>query len=181
MASINLGFISLQEEPLPEFQWAIWAGNWGAPLTMPKISLWCFDGPDQTSLSHCPTNTTTVKAILLAAKLLGVVGLIDNQEGNPHSKLSGFSPNRATYWSNSAADYLQYGYFIEDTSNIDDILLGGPYYSKPATNKSTVQYPSIPGIMTRAFSYLWVGFSAVLLCGSYKIIKLHEKDKALLN
>lgn len=148
----------LQDENLTEFEWALFGGNWGAPLVLPKTTLWCFDNEDQTSLSKCETNTTTIKAILLASKLLGVVGLIDDQEGDvdltDRSSLSQRYVSQKGTYQNSFS-------LLDSTSSmesrkIDKVLLGGPYHTKAPSNTSIVQYPSIPGIMTRGFSYLWV-------------------------
>lgn len=147
----------LQEDNLTEFEWALYGGNWGAPLQMPSMTLWCLDNPQQTVLSECPNNSTGVKGILLASKLLSIPAIVEGNE----QRTSNIDGTDQVY----TASYV---YVDTDESTIQDpvnkVLLGGPYSVRLPSNSSTVGFPSHPGVLTRGFSYLWVSPGSPSCC-----------------
>ena len=43
-----------------QWQWAVFPGNWGAPLSASPLDLYCF-GDNDTTIVACPSNSTTIK------------------------------------------------------------------------------------------------------------------------
>jgi len=43
-----------------QWQWAVFPGNWGAPLSESPLELYCF-GDNDTTIAPCPSNSTTIK------------------------------------------------------------------------------------------------------------------------
>ena len=63
-----------------EWSWALYNGNWGAPLQTPESALYCLDAA-QTEMFECPANDTSIQAITRVLNLLQVAQVIDSQEG----------------------------------------------------------------------------------------------------
>ncbi|KAI8107160.1 hypothetical protein M9434_001805 [Picochlorum sp. BPE23] len=63
-----------------EWEWAVYPGNWGAPLRSAPLTIFCFN-ENATQYITCPNNSTTIQAIKTIADVLGLSKTIDGQEG----------------------------------------------------------------------------------------------------
>lgn len=63
-----------------EWEWAVYPGNWGAPLQRAPLSIYCFNG-NATSFVPCDNNSTVIQAIRTIADVLGLSETINGQEG----------------------------------------------------------------------------------------------------
>ena len=74
--AIEEGYDGLNSE---EWQWAVYPGNWGAPLVQPPLSLKCLN-QEATEYIQCDQNSTVIKAIYTIANLLDFSKLVGDQE-----------------------------------------------------------------------------------------------------
>eukprot|EP00889_Picochlorum_renovo_P004074 jgi/Picre1/31104/NNA_006459.t1 len=63
-----------------EWEWAVYPGNWGAPLRSAPLTIFCFNN-NATQYIECNNNSTTIRAIKTIADVLGLSNTIDGQEG----------------------------------------------------------------------------------------------------
>jgi hypothetical protein len=66
------------DQNMTEFEWALYGGNWGAPLQNPTATLTCIS-ENQTYLYDCP-NDTAIQATQQALKLLKVLPIAASTE-----------------------------------------------------------------------------------------------------
>ena len=62
------------------WEWAVYPGNWGAPLLQSPLTLECLN-PTSTAYVSCNENSTIIKGIYSIAKILNLGDVIDGQEG----------------------------------------------------------------------------------------------------
>jgi hypothetical protein len=67
-----------------EWEWAVFPGNWGAPLVQASTKLVCID-TESEEYFECDRNSTTIKAIYSIVDVLGLVGIVQDQEGVSNS------------------------------------------------------------------------------------------------
>lgn len=68
----------IYDQNMTEFEWALFGGNWGAPLQNPASTLTCIS-ENQTYLYECP-NDTAIQATQQALKLLKVLPIAASTE-----------------------------------------------------------------------------------------------------
>lgn len=75
--AIQEGYQGIDPE---EWNWAVYPGNWGAPLQESPLTLACLD-PLASEYVPCNENSTVIKSIYSIAKILNLGSVIDGQEG----------------------------------------------------------------------------------------------------
>lgn len=74
--AIQEGYQGINPE---EWNWAVYPGNWGAPLVQPPLTLECLN-PSQNEYVQCDENSTVIQGIYTIANVLNLASLIDSQE-----------------------------------------------------------------------------------------------------
>jgi hypothetical protein len=74
--AIQEGYNGLNPE---EWQWAVYPGNWGAPLVQPPLSLKCLNR-ESTEYIQCDKNSTVIKAVYTIANALDLSKIVGDQE-----------------------------------------------------------------------------------------------------
>jgi len=92
-----------------ETLWAVYAGNWGAPLQLPAVSLDCLNA-EQTERFPCPTDNESTKLILRVLKLVSGLPIGVNLGGRGDAYTGAASSNSTLLGYPGIAGPLTRGY-----------------------------------------------------------------------
>lgn len=132
----------IENGEMNEWKWAVYPGNWGAPLSKTPTVLYCFP-PDNSSIFDypCPRNSTVIQTIYALTSATSIGKSIDEQESVSIQQITNSS--RVNYPSLVGPLFRSFSYVWEASKSAPVLSAGLTELTCPDSLTALDEFPTL--------------------------------------